>query len=311
MRLETEINRLLRDIEKKAGTLLTVGTAESASGGRIADKLTNVPGSSAYFKGGIVSYANEVKMGLLTVEKATLDTHGAVSRETALQMAEGGRRLLKVDICLSDTGIAGPGGATRGKPLGLFYIALAAADTRRVERHVFKGTREQNKREAVNAVLAMLRDYLENCSKKSRPSGLRETHVVTSFLEHGGKVLILRRSRKVGSYQGHWSGISGYLEQEPEAQARTEIEEEVGLGVEQLTLLRSGEPVPIVDAVLGHKWVVHPFLFHALSAESVRLDWENTEARWIDPAHLHRYRTVPGLKEVLERVIPARSHDMM
>lgn len=157
---EREIGELLKGYQAKTGKLLTIGTTESATGGRIADRLTNVPGSSDYFKGSVVAYSNEIKSNVLGVERETIENYGAVSEQTAIEMAEGGRRLLGVDICISDTGIAGPSGATPGKPVGLFYIGLAAKESSLSQKHIFSGNREENKRDAAEAGLNMLRQYL-------------------------------------------------------------------------------------------------------------------------------------------------------
>ena len=102
------------------------------------------------------------------VRKATIENYGAVSEQTALEMAQGGRKVLDVDICVSDTGIAGPSGATPEKPLGLFYLGLAARDESLSQKHVFQGNREKNKRDAAEAVLNMLRQYLLRCFNKSK-----------------------------------------------------------------------------------------------------------------------------------------------
>lgn len=158
--LEAEIAGLIREYRAKTGKLLTIGTVESATGGRISDRITNVPGSSDYFKGSVVAYSNEVKTALLGVEKATLDNHGAVSEQTAVEMAKGGRELLHVDICVSDSGVAGPSGATPEKPVGLFYLGLAAGGESLSQKHVFPGNREDNKRDATEAALNMLKQYL-------------------------------------------------------------------------------------------------------------------------------------------------------
>ena len=158
--LEAEIGRLIREYQVKTGQWLTIGTVESATGGRIADRITNVPGSSDYFKGSVVAYSNEAKTALLGVRKTVLENYGAVSEQTALEMAQGGRKLLNVDICVSDTGIAGPSGATPDKPVGLFYLGLAAKDESLSEKHVFRGNRKGNKRDAAEAALNMLKQYL-------------------------------------------------------------------------------------------------------------------------------------------------------
>ena len=164
--LEEEIARLIREYQAKTGKLLTVGTTESATGGRMADRITNVPGSSDYFKGSVVAYSNEMKTALLQVKTETLKNHGAVSEQTALEMAQGGRKLLNVDVCVSDTGIAGPARDASGKPVGLFYLGLAARDAAMSQKHVFPGSREENKRDASEAALNMLKQYLLQCFSK-------------------------------------------------------------------------------------------------------------------------------------------------
>ena len=161
--LEAEIARLIREYQGKTGKSLTIGTVESATGGRTADRITNVPGSSDYFKGSVVAYSNEVKIALLGVRKATIENYGAVSEQTAREMAQGGRKLLNVDICVSDTGVAGPSGATPEKPLGLFYLGLATKDESLSQKHAFPGNREENKRDVAEAALNMLKQYLLQC----------------------------------------------------------------------------------------------------------------------------------------------------
>jgi PncC family amidohydrolase len=163
--LEAEIARLIREYQAKTGKLMTIGTVESATGGRIADRITNMPGSSDYFKGSVVAYSNETKTGLVGVKRATLESHGAVSEQTALEMARGGRRLLDVDICVSNTGIAGPAGSTASKPVGLFYLGLAAEDTSLSQTQMFPGDRQGNKRGAAEATLDMLKQYLVERTK--------------------------------------------------------------------------------------------------------------------------------------------------
>jgi PncC family amidohydrolase len=153
--LEQVIGRLLT--EQK----LTIALAESCTGGLIAHRLTNVPGSSAYLIGGAVSYANEAKERMLGVSHQTLQKYGAVSEETAREMSRRVRRLLQTDVALAVTGIAGPSGGTPQKPVGLTYIALIAEDSERCERYLWKGDRWSNKEQSAEAALGMLREYLE------------------------------------------------------------------------------------------------------------------------------------------------------
>jgi len=152
--LEGEIGDLLR----QKG--LTLGAVESATGGLISHRITNVPGSSDYYKGSITSYSNETKIKVVGVKEETINTYGAVSHQVAEEMAAGGRKVLAVDICVADTGIAGPTGATAGKPVGLFYVGLSHASGTDSREHRFSGNREQNKQSAAEAALTWLKEYL-------------------------------------------------------------------------------------------------------------------------------------------------------
>ena len=152
--LEQEIGNLLR----QKG--LTLGVVESATGGLISHRITNVPGSSDYFKGSVTAYNNETKIKVVGVRGETINQYGAVSSQVAEEMAEGGRKVLAADICLADTGIAGPAGATPGKPVGLFCIGLSHQSGTYSRKHNFQGDREQNKREAAEKALSWLKDYL-------------------------------------------------------------------------------------------------------------------------------------------------------
>jgi PncC family amidohydrolase len=137
-----------------------LAVAESCTGGLLADWITDVPGSSDYFLGGVVAYSNALKESLLGVRPETLVDHGAVSEPTAREMARGARERLGADVALSVTGIAGPSGGTAEKPVGLVYIALSAPDAERCERYVWQGDRRTNKRASVEAALALLLNYL-------------------------------------------------------------------------------------------------------------------------------------------------------
>ncbi len=133
-------------------------------------------------------------------------------------------------------------------------------------------------------------------------NNLQEKRVVTCFLESDGEILPLRRSEQVGSYQGRWAGVSGYIEKTPDEQAWVEIEEEASLCQEDLKLIKKGEPLIVDDEKLGVRWVVHPYLFHIKDRSKIKIDWEHKETRWIDPKDIDNYQTVPMLKETLDRV---------
>lgn len=158
--LETVIGRML----KTKGWRL--GLAESCTGGLIGHRVTNVPGSSDYYLGGVNSYSNQLKMDLLGVAETTLALYGAVSPETAAAMAEGIKKITGADVGLAVTGIAGPGGGSEAKPVGLVYLAVALPDRTEVERRIFPFDRIGNKEAAAQAGLALLWRCLKDSGRE-------------------------------------------------------------------------------------------------------------------------------------------------
>ena len=140
---------------------LTLALAESCTGGLISSRITDVAGSSDYFKMGFVTYSNEAKEEFLGVPREILEAKGAVSSEVALKMAEGARRTARADIAVSVTGIAGPGGGSDEKPVGTVYMALAAGGAAIIRKHCFRGNRLEIKRQTSEEALLLLLDYLE------------------------------------------------------------------------------------------------------------------------------------------------------
>jgi PncC family amidohydrolase len=154
------------DLEVVVGELLeargmTLAVAESCTGGLVGHRLTNVPGSSSYYRGSITAYANDVKETLLRVQEKTLAMYSAVSEPVAREMAQGIRQVMGADLGVSITGIAGPTGGTPEKPVGLVCVALATANDEMVEQYVFQGTRWENKAQSAEAALDLVRRYLE------------------------------------------------------------------------------------------------------------------------------------------------------
>lgn len=150
-------NRIVEHLVNRAQNLVT---AESCSGGLIAHRITNVPGASACFLGGVVVYSNEMKTVLLGVSRETLAVHGAVSEPTARAMASGARERYGADYALAVTGIAGPSGGTPDKPVGLVYAALAASGGVTVRRFCFDGNRAAVKRQTADAAFELLWEVL-------------------------------------------------------------------------------------------------------------------------------------------------------
>lgn len=140
----------------RALTGKTLVTAESLTGGGIGAALTAVSGASAVYKGGVISYTNEVKHGVLGVSEEMLKIHGAVSAPVAEAMALGIRRLLDADVAVSVTGLAGPGGDDYGNPVGTVFIGYADAEKSRSIRYVFDGTREEVRRQTIESALNLI-----------------------------------------------------------------------------------------------------------------------------------------------------------
>jgi len=163
-------------LEEVVGDLLqerkqTVALAESCTGGMIASKLTNIPGCSAYFERGVVSYSNAAKISLLDVSPNIIEKHGAVSAETAVAMAEGVRWIAQTTYGLSVTGIAGPDGGTPEKPVGLVYLALASEQGKtQWHRYQFDGDRWMVRTRAAQTALNLLRQHIEKLPKNAEPA---------------------------------------------------------------------------------------------------------------------------------------------
>ncbi len=159
--LEVSTGRLL------AEQGLSISCAESCTGGLLTSRLTDVAGSSAYVKGSIVSYSNEIKEKLVGVKSATLSRYGAVSEQTAREMAEGIRTAVETDIGVGITGIAGPDGGTPKKPVGLVYIAVSGKNGTVVKENHFNGTRSEIKLQTTEKALKMIEDYISTGGNKS------------------------------------------------------------------------------------------------------------------------------------------------
>ncbi len=152
---EVRLGALLR------GKGLTLAVGESCTGGLVSHRITNVPGSSSYFLGGIVAYSNEIKERLLAVSPSSLEVHGAVSEQVALEMARGAKSRLGADVGIAVTGIAGPGGGTPDKPVGLAWVAVSGLKSDLVAGHRWRGDRAENKERSASAALKLALALLE------------------------------------------------------------------------------------------------------------------------------------------------------
>nr|WP_325288206.1 CinA family protein [uncultured Bacteroides sp.] len=155
MKTEEELGKLL------ASKKLTLSTAESCTGGGIAATITSVAGSSEYFMGGVVAYSNEVKIDLLHVSAETLEKHGAVSRETVMEMAAGAMKTLKTDCAIATSGIAGPGGGSAEKPVGTIWIAVAYKNEIVTAMQTGDNGRQKNVQNTIQNALDLLLEMLK------------------------------------------------------------------------------------------------------------------------------------------------------
>lgn len=152
-------------LAKKLGMLLleknlSLAVAESCTGGMLGAAITAISGSSAYFKGGVISYSNDIKRTILGVPGRILDNNGAVSAQTVEAMARNVRKLCQADCAIAVSGIAGPGGGTKQKPVGLVYVGIAAGKNVRSYRYLFRGNRQQIRRQAVREALGKMVERL-------------------------------------------------------------------------------------------------------------------------------------------------------
>ena len=148
-----------KTVEKLIEKKITVATAESCTGGMIASAITDVPGASAVFGYGMVTYSNEAKTSILGVREETLSRFGAVSKETAGEMAAGLKRVSHADVAVSVTGIAGPGGGSLQKPVGLVYMGLAVKDQVFIKKNLFSGNRDEIRQQTVETAFAFIAEH--------------------------------------------------------------------------------------------------------------------------------------------------------
>lgn len=148
--VEERVGHILRKMGK------TIALAESCTGGLVGHLITQVPGSSDYLRGGVIAYSNDAKVQLLGVRRETLDQFGAVSEETAIEMAQGARKLFTADYAIAVTGIAGPSSDDSEKPVGLTWIATSSEATTQTESHQWHGDRGENKEQSAEAALRLV-----------------------------------------------------------------------------------------------------------------------------------------------------------
>jgi len=157
--VENKVKKLFQKLEEKK---LSLATAESCTGGLLGGVITSVPGSSSYYTGGLIAYSNRIKITRLGIEKSLLSEYGAVSKEVAAGMGRGCQEFFDSAVALVTTGIAGPGGGTEEKPVGLVYTAVVSPEKIEVSENIFEGNRKEIRQKTVNTVLKLAADHLSS-----------------------------------------------------------------------------------------------------------------------------------------------------
>lgn len=206
------IEYTLAELLKKLG--LSLATAESCTGGLLSHRITNVPGSSAFFLGGIVSYAYSAKTRLLGVKQETLELHGAVSRQAVLEMAQGARQTLGADLGIAISGVAGPDGGTVEKPVGFTWIGLCSEDVLEAWNYTWAGGREQVKEQSAQQALQLLVEYTRALEKRQNVTAHSAAVTVTAVFEPDGdarpvEFTLNNRVYKVSAVGRRWRDAAG------------------------------------------------------------------------------------------------------
>jgi nicotinamide-nucleotide amidase len=259
---------------------LTLTVAESCTGGLLGATITSIPGSSAYFEGGVIAYSYEAKMNLLDVPAELLEEHGAVSPAIVRCMAEGVRRLMGTDLALAITGIAGPSGATPEKPVGLVYIALASDLGVECQECRWSGDRLQNQQWSVRAALELLHEHLASLGPAT---GRQEACVENARAQQR-----LEPSLSDGTQPSAKGPPRGPLRHEPGGGTPVQVDArfEPGQPPSPLALNIEGQRLRIT--AVGRTWAtgegsdaIHHFMVETAPGEVMELAFEPGEMRWL------------------------------
>lgn len=268
---------------------LKIGLVENSTGGFLSSLLVRRKGASRIFAGSLIPYSYEMKEAFgLKAQK------GAVSEEFTNLSAEKFLEISGADIVVSESSILGPEGGSPEKPVGLSFVSIASKRGKTSFVNLFRGNRLRKIREVSAFCFLTARLHILGWDMKTRP-------VASTFIEHEGKILIMKRSKKVGTYRGMWGVASGHIEEgeTPVQTALKEVREETSIGSEMIKELIQGTPFEVVDPKLGIRWLIHPFraILNISPRRLIRIDWEHTEFRMIKPSRILSFRTSPMLYE--------------
>jgi 8-oxo-dGTP pyrophosphatase MutT (NUDIX family) len=235
--------------------------------------------------GAFLPYSNELKSFL----SADI-SDGAVSEKCAISLARKIKSITNADLVLSETSILGPKGGTEQKPVGLSFLAIASNKGEYSFVNLFKGEREKIMVSVASSAFFFAINHILGWELQTRK-------VASTFVEYKGKILILKRSRKVGSYRGRWGVVSGHIE-EGETEEETslkELKEEIGLDPNLIEKLIKSTPFELSDTKLGIRWEITPFRAILKTKPDIKIDWEHVKFLWINPSELSKFKTAPLL----------------
>jgi 8-oxo-dGTP diphosphatase len=280
----------VRKLSKKFFELLKekkikCAVVECSTGGIISSEIVRNIGASDVFVGAFLPYSNELKSFL----SADI-SDGAVSEKCAISLARKIKSITNADLVLSETSILGPKGGTEQKPVGLSFLAIASNKGEYSFVNLFKGEREKIMVSVASSAFFFAINHILGWKLQTRK-------VASTFVEYKGKILILKRSRKVGSYRGRWGVVSGHIE-EGETEEETslkELKEEIGLDPNLIEKLIKSTPFELSDTKLGIRWEITPFRAILKTKPDIKIDWEHVKFLWINPLELSKFKTAPLL----------------
>lgn len=263
---------------------LKIGFVECSVGGFISNLIVRNKGASKVFVGAIIPYSYELKefFGLKSDK-------GAVSEEFTNLCAGKFFSLSGADIVVAESSILGPEGGTPEKPVGLSFVSVVSKKGKTSFVNVFRGNRQKVMQEIAAFSFFAAKNHVIGWEFQSYK-------VASSFIEHKGKILIMKRSKKVKTYKGHWGVASGYIEEgeTPLQTALKEIKEETSIDVGEVI---DGTPFEVVDEKIQVRWEIYPFRVVLDSPPTPKIDWEHTEFKIIKPSDIHKFKTAPMLYE--------------
>jgi 8-oxo-dGTP diphosphatase len=280
----------VRKLSKKFFELLKekkikCAVVECSTGGIISSEIVRNIGASDVFVGAFLPYSNELKSFL----SADI-SDGAVSEKCAISLARKIKSITNADLVLSETSILGPKGGTEQKPVGLSFLAIASNKGEYSFVNLFKGEREKIMESVASSAFFFAINHILGWKLQTRK-------VASTFVEYKGKILILKRSRKVGSYRGRWGVVSGHIE-EGETEEETslkELKEEIGLDPNLIEKLIKSTTFELSDTKLGIRWEITPFRAILKTKPDIKIDWEHVKFLWINPSELSKFKTAPLL----------------